>query len=40
MKATDLDQGFGAIIGKALYSFDVGDDGDNTGKILILVTFQ
>lgn len=40
MKATDRDRSFGAIVGKALESFDGGPNGEETGKITILVTLQ
>jgi len=40
MKAVDRDKAFGAIIGKALESFDGGAEGQDRGKIIILVTLQ
>ena len=40
MKATDRDKSFGAIVGKALESFDGGHDAYETGEILILITLQ
>jgi len=40
MKASDEDQSFGTIVGKALESFDGGPNGETTGFITILVTLQ
>ena len=40
MKSTDRKKAAGAVVGKALQSFDGGPDGESTGVITILATLQ
>ena len=40
MKVTDPNRAFGTVIGKALQPFTGGEDGEDTGTIVVLVTLQ
>lgn len=40
MKATDQEKGFGSIIGKAMQSFNGGNNNEQTGEIIVFVGLQ